>query len=243
MSSAVSLIARLANKRAILILFAIYVTVFGTILFTLGQLTNISGGNGILDFEPGYTAQRVAEVFGSYGDTGMALYGRIQFLDLFNPALYALVASVFTYLLWKARGPEWLCLMPFLAAIGDYAENITLFLLSRAFPDVPEGLVALSSILSLIKNGLMLIGMAPLVVGLVLLVLRKLRSQQGLICGPKHRPAQIIYSRRYRAVQLRLTSSESRSVGISTVLASDLSSPKASNIPASVSPGLHERSS
>lgn len=174
----VTLISRLASKRSLVILLFIYAIVFGSILLTLGQLSGVSGGNGILDFEQGYSAERVVEIFGSYGDTGMALYGRIQFLDLFNPALYSLVAAVFTYLLWKGRGLDWLCLMPFLAGIGDYAENVTLFLMSRSFPIVPEGLVFISSSLSLLKNGLMIIGMLPLAVGIVSWCLRKLRSNK-----------------------------------------------------------------
>jgi len=170
----VSLISRMATKRGIAILLILYAVVFGAILLTLGQLIEISG-NGILDFEQGYSVERVAEVFGSYGEAGMALYSRIQILDLFNPLLYSLVAAVFTFLLWKDRGPTWLYLLPLLGGIGDYAENVTLFWLSRSFPDLPDGLVALSSSLSLVKNGLMIIGMLPLVLGVFLWGLRKLR--------------------------------------------------------------------
>ena len=133
----------------------------------------VSGGQGILDFEPGYHRARIAEVFSSYGPEGMALYGRIQALDLLNPALYSLLAAALTAMVWRAWGPGWLTCLPFLPALGDYAENITLFLLARGFPEVPEGLVAISSTLGLIKLGLMAVGFAPLLVGLALRGLRR----------------------------------------------------------------------
>lgn len=175
MTAAAKLIDNLTAPRAILILIILYGAVFGTILFTLAQLTEISGGYGILDFDQGYDMARVQEVFGSYGSEGMKLYGRIQSLDLINPALYSLIAAVFTRLLWRERGPDWLCLAPLLGGLGDYTENVTLFLLARSYPEISTGLVSTSSTLSLAKNGLMVIGMLPLLVGIVLLVLRLMR--------------------------------------------------------------------
>lgn len=158
------------------VLIIAYLAVFGAIMVTVGQLTEVSGGFGILDFDQGYTTERVAEVFGSYGENGFSLYRRIQILDIFNPAIYSLIAAVLTYMLWRRRGVDWLCLAPLLGGIGDYAENITLFLLSRGYPDVSDGLVSISSALSLIKNGLLILGFLPLIVGLVLWFIQQLRK-------------------------------------------------------------------
>lgn len=175
MTAAVKLIDNLTTPRAILTLIILYGAVFGAILFTLAQLTESSGGYGILDFDQGYDMARVREVLGSYDAEGMKLYGSIQLLDLFNPALYSLTAAVFTRLLWRGRGPDWLCLAPLLGGIGDYAENVTLFLMARSYPEISNGLVSASSTLSFAKNGLMVIGMLPLLLGIVLLVIRVIR--------------------------------------------------------------------
>ena len=157
------------------VLIIAYLVVFGAILVTVWQLTEVSGGFGVLDFDQGYTTERVAEVFGSYGEHGFSLYRRIQILDIFNPAFYSLIAAVLTYMLWKGRGVDWLSLAPLLGGIGDYAENVTLFLLAREFPDVSDGLVSISSALSLIKNGLLVLGLLPLFVGLALWLIQQLR--------------------------------------------------------------------
>lgn len=172
----VDLVTRLATRRGLIVLLIAYAIVFGMILWSLNQLSEVSGGYGILDFEPGYSFDRVNEVLGSYGPEGMALYGRIQVLDIFNPALYSLVAATFTYLLWRDRGPDWLCLMPLLGGLGDYVENVTLFMIARAYPELPVGLVQVSSMLSLIKNGLFVIGFAPLIIGVILWAIRKVRG-------------------------------------------------------------------
>lgn len=171
----ISLIARLATWRGLTVLIIANFAVFGAILMTLGQLKAVSGGFGILDFDQGYTTERVAEVFGSYGEHGFSLYRRIQLLDVFNPALYSLISAVLTYLLWRGLGVDWLCLAPLLGGIGDYAENITLFLLANGYPDVSDDLVSVSSTLSLIKNALLMVGMLPLLVGLVRWSIERLR--------------------------------------------------------------------
>ena len=160
------LIQRLTNWRAVGVLAALYALVFGSILISMGQLAELSGGMPILDFEPGYDIARVREVFTAYGPDGMRLYGRMQTLDLINPAISSLLAAALTAMLWPRR--QWVALLPLLAALGDYAENITLYLLARGFPDLPEGLVAVSSTLSLVKLALMAVGFAPLLIGLVL---------------------------------------------------------------------------
>lgn len=175
MQALLRLIFSLSHGWVIALPFLAWGLVFGTILLTMSQLSAVSGGYGILDFEFGYSASRVAEVFGSYGPEGMALYARIQLLDLFNPAAYALCAALLTYRLWAPRGRPALSLFPLLAALGDYAENITLFMLAQSYPDLPEGLLALSSALSLLKNGLMLLGLAPLFVGAALWFTQRLR--------------------------------------------------------------------
>ena len=171
----ISLIARMATWRWLAVIIVAYVVVFGAILMTLGQLMEVSGGVGILDFEQGYTKERVAEVFGSYGESGFTLYNRIQLLDILNPALYSLISAVLTYLLWNGRAVDWLCLAPLLGGIGDYAENVTLFFLARGYPYVSDGLVSASSALSLIKNGLLILGALPLLFGFVRWGIERLR--------------------------------------------------------------------
>lgn len=162
-----ALLERTATWRGFAILLALYVVVFGMILATTGKLTAHTGGIGILDFERGYSYERVLEILGSYGPEGMALFARIQFFDLFNPAIYGLIFASIIYLLWKDSNVNWLPILPFFAAGLDYCENLTLFLLARSYPEISSGLVTLSSGLSLAKNVTLFAAIAALLLGLM----------------------------------------------------------------------------
>lgn len=174
MAMLIGLINQLATKRGFIGLLIIYLVVFGTIVFILRQLVELTGF-GILDFDRGYSFARVHQVLGSYGAEGMALYFRIQLLDLLNPALYSLLAAALTAMVWRGTGPSWLVLFPLLAGLGDYLENITLLMITFRYPDISEGLVTTSSTLSLLKNGLLVVGLIPLIVGIALRVTGRMR--------------------------------------------------------------------
>jgi hypothetical protein len=152
MNTILSVIERLANWRWLTILIVLYSVVFGSIIASLSRLTALTGGTGILDFDRGYSVERVREVFDSYGAEGFALYGRIQLLDLLNPAIYSLIFASLIDLLWRARGHYWSVIFPLAAGLFEYCENLTLFFLSRTYPEISLQLVTISSTLSLIKN-------------------------------------------------------------------------------------------
>lgn len=82
----------------------------------------------------------------------MSLYSRIQMLDLINPAIYSLLISSLVYLSVRRSKSMWLPIVPLFAGLLDYLENLTLYLLVKSYPNVNEGLVSLSSTLSIIKN-------------------------------------------------------------------------------------------
>ena len=118
----------------------------------MNKLAIVTGGYSILDFDFGYSEERVLEVLGSYGEEGMALYGRIQLLDILNPAIYSLFFASILYLLFKKGGFAWVVILPLLAGALDYAENITLYILSSSYPDISGTIVSLSSSLSIVKK-------------------------------------------------------------------------------------------
>lgn len=168
MSFIVGILEKTATKAGLIVLAIVYAAVFGGILITLNQLTKSSSGFGILDFDFGYSRERVMEVLGSYGDTGWSLYSRIQLLDLINPALYSLLLASIIFLLWRSRNTLWVVVIPLFAGLLDYLENLTLFLLSQSYPSVSSGLVSISSNLSIIKNVALYATVFILILGILL---------------------------------------------------------------------------
>lgn len=174
MNTLIKFLSKTSTKSGFALLFVFYALVFGGILITLSDLTQMTGGIGILDFDRGYTLERVLEVLGSYGETGFTLYSRIQLLDLVNPALYSLLMASLLYLLYKGQDSfNKLIVLPFLAGFLDYAENATLFLIARSYPDVQRDLVAMSSMLNIIKYIVLFGTILALVVGIYLCFLNR----------------------------------------------------------------------
>lgn len=167
MKHLLNLLQRTATPRGLVVLIALYAIVFGAIALALTKLTTLTGGIGILDFDRGYSRERVLQVFDSYGADGWVLYQRIQLLDLLNPAIYSLFFASLTYLLWRHSRAVWLVVLPLLAGALDYAENLTLFLLSRSYPDISAWLVSVSSALSIIKNAALSAAVLALLFGSV----------------------------------------------------------------------------
>jgi len=176
MTAILIILDRLANRRGFAVLIVLYAIVFGAIVAALAQLTAITGGIGILDFERGYSLERVREVFDSYGEEGFALLGQIQLLDLLNPAIYSLFFACIVYLLWKDRRQVWVVLFPLAAGFLDYCENLTLFLLSSSYPELSQQLVTVSSSLSLVKNAALFVTVAALLIGLFLWVRERIAA-------------------------------------------------------------------
>ena len=164
----IRILEKTSTKVGLTVLFAVYAVVFGGLLKTLHELTKASGGFGILDFDVGYSRERVLEVLGSYGETGMALYSRIQILDLINPAVYSTILSSVIFLLWRNRNVDWVVAVPIISGLLDYLENFTLFLLSKSFPDVSADLVTFSSSLSVIKTIALYTAVLVLILGAAL---------------------------------------------------------------------------
>ena len=179
MTSIFRLIQRMATFRMLAVLFGLYVLVFGAIIITLFQLTELTGGIGILDFDRGYSIERVNEVFSSYGTEGMILFTRIQLLDLLNPAIYSLFLASIIHLLWRDHNIAWASVLPLVAGLLDYMENLTLFLLARNFPDLSIRLVAISSTLSIIKNIALFSAIIALLIGLVLFIVGRFRERSS----------------------------------------------------------------
>ncbi|MEZ4662632.1 MAG: hypothetical protein R2911_34205 [Caldilineaceae bacterium] len=96
-----------------------------------------------------------------------------------NPALYSLFFAAIIHLLWRQRNVTWVALLPLWAGLLDYAENLTLFLLARSYPNLPAELVGVSSALSIVKNVAMAPAIIALLVGLVLLLNERLHRAKA----------------------------------------------------------------
>jgi len=148
--------------KKVLVFFLLSTAVYMIMLtVTIPMVMSFSGGMKILDMMPtGYDAAYVNELFAKLGEPGRQayLFGQIPF-DLVYPSLYGigfcLVLAWFLKKLGKLQGfLIYFCLLPVVAGFFDYCENFGIIAMLRTFPEIPEKLVSVTNIFSILKSSL-----------------------------------------------------------------------------------------
>ncbi len=178
------LLDRLANWKTIVILILIALP-FNWVIFPMRstRLKELSGkSNPIIDVMYAYTPAQVYELIPAYGEQGRQFYAVTELtVDLAYPILYNLLLSVLMAMIFRgafSSGSQWhkLPLLPLASWLADYLENagITLMLVSY-----PQELDALAWVTSLFSTAKWTVGGACvilIVVGLVVLLIKKLQA-------------------------------------------------------------------
>ena len=162
MNTLYSALDKSLNWRGCLLVLVSLGLVGGTIGYTVNQIIAVSG-QGILDFEFGHSVRRINEVFSAYGDEGMALYHRVQLLDLFNPLLYSWACAMLLYVLARDTRWSWLVIFALIPGIFDYAENYFLYQFLVTYPSLDPAQVEMANVLSLVKQASLVCAVAALV--------------------------------------------------------------------------------
>lgn len=155
-----SAIRDVSSGRTLVASFAFFVVLAALINgrpFGLSALAQITGGATILDMAFTYTPVQAYAMLAALGDAGRAFYlTRIVPLDLVFPAAYTLFYAVaITWLLscWLPEGSPWMRLnvVPLVAGIADYCENIGVIALLLSYPAELYGVAAFTGVMSPIK--------------------------------------------------------------------------------------------
>ena len=153
------------------------------LLVTIPATMAFSNGLQLLDMIPaGYDLEVVNTLFHTLGHTGRQTYFSKQIpVDMIYPLLFAIsYAAVLAYFLTKLPKLNhkylYLCLLPIIAGIADYIANIGIIPMLNAFPTVTETSVHITSLFSVIKSSTTTIYFLALIVVLIVLGLRRLKS-------------------------------------------------------------------
>jgi len=126
---------------------------------TIPKTMEFSNGMKLLDMMPtGYDLNYVSELFTSLGENGRLTYLTNQIpVDMIYPLLfglsYCLLLGYFLKKLNKFYSPyTYLCLIPIIAGIADYLENIGIIAMLNNYPELTEVAVKTTSSISLIKS-------------------------------------------------------------------------------------------
>jgi len=144
-----------ASGKKILIFLTLSTVTFvlmGTIIMTMMTL---SGNLIFLDMRLYYTFDEVTSYLTALGETGRIFYLYQKIVDSFFPIGYGLgLALSLGYLYRKSEMKNpWsiIILIPILAAIFDYLENLLLTTQIVSFPNLSEVIVSIAAITTLLK--------------------------------------------------------------------------------------------
>jgi hypothetical protein len=116
------------------------------------DLQQISGGEGLLDARPFYTAAQAQASLHAWGDEGRALVQRYLLADGFFILCYALGLSLWIHRLQPPARWAWLPFVPQWLAVVDALEDASTAALLLAYPDAPPALPALAGWITLSKH-------------------------------------------------------------------------------------------
>jgi hypothetical protein len=165
--------------------FLFFVFMFWFINFapmTMPELLKITNGETILDLhQKGYSPDEAYGVLERFGEAGRNYNLKVIIpVDFIFPLSYGLFYFIMLTLLFKPllAGKSWLIgLVGVLACFTDWVENIFIMFLLLNYPQRLDGVASMASNLTLAKGMLIMLSMLLVLVGLVLLGVRKIRGK------------------------------------------------------------------
>ena len=153
--------------------------------FTIPKTMELSNGIKLLDMMPtGYDLNYVSELFSSLGENGREIYLTSQIpVDMIYPLLfgltYSLLLAYFLKKLNKLKSPfNYLCLLPIIAGVSDYLENIGIITMLNSYPDLTETIVNATNTFSVIKSTSTSIFFIAIIVILIILGIKFIKRNK-----------------------------------------------------------------
>jgi len=173
------------SGRIVLALFVVTNILYASMLtYSLPAVAQYAPGLTLFDLSPGgYSYDQALILLSALGATGRDVYLKVQLpLDFIYPALFALTYSLlivwalqrYPYLSRKVR---WLALLPILAGLFDYAENVGIIMMLTRFPELPEGLVRAASFFTVVKSACTTVYFIGLLLVLVFVLAKQIKSR------------------------------------------------------------------
>ena len=183
MRNILKLIDKYSTGKIVLILFIItQIIYFLMLLYTIPIVTNYANGMDILDLQPtGFSADYALALLEKLGAKGRDYYLLRQIpLDMIYPFLFGVSYSLLLGYLFKKTNLKnnyyFLTLMPLIAGLFDYMENIGIIVMLKSFPNFSSNVANITSLFSILKSISTTIFFTLLVIGLVVVVANRYKN-------------------------------------------------------------------
>ena len=149
-----------ATIKKILVVTGLYIIIFYVINYSsigMKGLLEITNGASTLDFVNGYSVEQAYNILSQLGEVGRAFYkNKILPLDYIFP-----MGNMLLFVSWMSFSLErfknvkkyfkWLLLIPVIAMVADWIENICITIMLYYYPVTLNGICKISSISTGIK--------------------------------------------------------------------------------------------
>jgi hypothetical protein len=178
MNSLVLFLNRFSNGKTLVGLLLLY-ALFPVVLFkNAGEKINALAGKeiGPIDLTFGFNPQRTLQMVEDYGEAARAYYKQVELsVDIAYPVVYALMFAVMLTLIYRrllGRPVVYLNMLPFVAMLFDFLENITIVSMLTHYPEQSRAMANLCEIFKLIKFLLFGLILFLIIYGLIKLLLQ-----------------------------------------------------------------------
>ena len=186
MEALIRFMQKYSTGKVILVLFALTMAVYLTMLsYSIPAVMAFAPEIPIFDLSPlGYSFNYANELLDTLGAEGRKLYLSTQLpLDFIYPGLFSITYSLLlVWLFGKTFNANskiyYLALVPFLAGIFDYVENVFIIKMINSFPDLQVNTVKIASTFSILKSSFTTVFFILLIVGFALLFKQKLSNNR-----------------------------------------------------------------
>lgn len=152
---------------------------------TIPKIMEFSKGLKLLDMMPGgYSSEYIKTLFSNLGEAGRSIYLYEQIpVDMIYPGLFAIsYCLLMAFFLQKFQkldtGYFYLTLLPIVAGIADYMENIGIITMLNNYPDVSPLSMSFTNIFTITKSMVTAIYFVALIIILVIFGIKTLNNRK-----------------------------------------------------------------
>lgn len=161
MEKLIRLLQKYATGKVVSLLFIATMAVYLTmLLYSIPAVNSFAPELKLFDLSPtGYTPGYAISLLESLGYEGRATYLTLQLpLDFLYPGLFAVTYSLLlTWLFSKGAEDDsrifYFSLVPMLAGLFDYIENVFIVIMLKSYPDISSSIVESASLFTVLKSG------------------------------------------------------------------------------------------
>jgi len=178
-----------STGKVILVLFVLTMAVYLTMLsYSIPAVTAFAPELPIFDLSPtGYSFAYASELLNALGAEGRDIYLSTQLpIDFIYPGLFSITYSLLlVWLFGKTFSSNskiyYFALVPFLAGMFDYVENVFIIKMINSFPELQVTTVKTASTLTILKSSFTMLFFILLIVGFVLLFKQKVSNSRNRV--------------------------------------------------------------